>query len=98
MNATLSQRDPRQCRACDNIRGNKTVGKHFDVYECARCKAIFGTCYLGESYVMVKPWMTSENVPPENQRYYDFTTIGSDGIGRRHGWYDVNSGLITQVG
>jgi hypothetical protein len=34
----------------------------------------------------VKPFFASEPVPTERCRYFDFTTIGSAGIDRRHGW------------
>ncbi len=31
-------------------------------------------------------------------KYFDFTTLGSQGISRRHGWYDTVTRCITQVG
>lgn len=52
--------DPRACRACDNIRGNRTVKG--EVRECAKCGAIFGTCYLGDSFGFVLPRMAAEPV------------------------------------
>ena len=98
MNNNLQERNPQQCRACNNIKGNKTLPGHVTVYQCAKCEAIFGSCYLGESYSLVKPYMTSAEVPAENQRYFDFSTLGSQGEGRRHGWFDISTKLITQVG
>lgn len=70
----------------------------YGVHECPHCKAVFGTCYLGESYGIVLSYMTSANVPMDQTRYYDFETLGSDGIGRRHGWFDPATRLIVQVG
>jgi hypothetical protein len=37
-------------------------------------------------------------VPTERCRYFDFTTIGSAGIDRRHGWFDVESRRVVQIG
>jgi hypothetical protein len=93
----ISARREDACRACDNVKGNKQESSS-RVYTCAACGAIFGTMYLGDSYAMVKAFMTSANVPSDRQRYFDFTTIGSAGISRRHGWFDPETRLITQVG
>jgi hypothetical protein len=38
------------------------------------------------------------NVGPLTIRYYDFTTLSSQGIGRRHGWYNPATKLIVQTG
>lgn len=97
MQNTLSEMNPRQCRACNNIRGNKPVGVG-SVYQCAKCQALFGTCYKGESYLLVKPFFVQNEPDPETTRYFDFTTLGSEGLGRRHGWFDPATKLITQVG
>jgi hypothetical protein len=84
------------CRACNNVRGNKEIATQ--VFRCAKCEAIFGTCYLGDSYSYVLPYFAKAEVAPEQTRYFDFTTLGSNGVGRRHGWFDPNTKLITQVG
>lgn len=68
------------------------------IYVCQACGGIHGTCYLGDSYGIVSPYMTNKNVPSEQTKYFDFTTLGSKGIGRRHGWFDPQTRLITQVG
>jgi ribosomal protein L37AE/L43A len=96
-NETLNQMAANECRACSNKRGNKETATR-GVYTCAACGAIFGTCYLGDSYGFVLPRMSSAAVSPEDQKYFDFTTLGSAGLGRRHGWFDPTSKLITQVG
>ena len=97
MGANLNEMPANQCRGCNNIRGNKPTGAT-GVYECAKCGAIFGTCYKGESYGLVKPFFAAQDPAPGEARYFDFTTLGSDGIGRRHGWFDPATKLITQVG
>jgi hypothetical protein len=96
MENEIANRNPRDCRACDNVRGNKEVAT--GIYECAACGAIFGTCYLGDSYGFVKPFFAAAEVPAGQSRYFDFTTLGSNGVGRRHGWFDPATKLITQVG
>jgi len=88
-----------QCPACNHVRGNKMDARM--VYTCAGCGAIFhrsGTLYLGDSYTYVLPvWHQGES-SPEEECYYDFTTLGSKGIERRHGWFNVRTKKITQTG
>ena len=86
-----------QCPSCDRKRGQVKT-EIFGVYRCSKCEAIYGTCYLGDSYRFVLPYMTQEQVPDERLRYFDFRCLGSKGIGRRHGWYDPKTKLIVQVG
>ena len=56
--------------------------------------------YLGDSYSIVKPYFApnANEIPTEQTRYYDLTTLGSQGIGRRHGWFDPQSRYIVQTG
>lgn len=68
------------------------------VYICRKCEAVFGQCYKGDSYGIVLPFMTADKDATERQRYYDFTVLGSDGVTRRHGWFDPQTKLITQIG
>ena len=85
------------CRGC----GRKTKQHLTDVsgvYRCGYCGAIWGTCRLGDSYELVRPYMTTINFDPADTRYYDITTLGSGGLDRRHGWFEPKSRLITQVG
>lgn len=84
------------CPACSHDRANKT--ERAQVYVCAKCEALFGTCYLGDSYSMVLPYFTKDSSADARARYFDFTTLGSAGIGRRHGWFDPETKLVTQVG
>ena len=85
-----------KCRLCGNRRGNKPIG--ILLYRCAKCGALYGTCYLGESYQHVLPYLSKQEIPPEKARYFDFTTLGSAGIDRRHGWFDPETRLVTQIG
>ena len=85
-----------KCRACGNVKGNKQIGAR--VYRCEKCGAIYGTCYLGESYEYVLPYFSAAFPPHALQRYFDFTTLGSEGVGRRHGWFDPDTRRITQIG
>ena len=68
------------------------------VYECPTCGAILGSCYKGDSYGIVKPFMVNVEPPAERVRYYDLRVLGSDGISRRHGFFDTVTGLIVQIG
>jgi hypothetical protein len=85
-----------KCRGCNNAKGNKRIGA--GVYQCGKCGAVYGTCYLGDSYEYVRPRFSAVEPLPGRERYFDFTTLGSGGIGRRHGWYDPDTRLITQIG
>jgi hypothetical protein len=71
------------------------------VRECKRCKALFGICYKGDSYALVLPFMAdgqAANDARGRERYFDFMTLGSEGIGRRHGWFDTATRKVTQIG
>jgi hypothetical protein len=84
------------CPACSATRGTET--KVGGVYTCAKCGGIFGTCYKGDSYSLVLPCFAKEPVAPEALRYFDLTTLGSDGVHRVHGWFDPQTRLVHQVG
>lgn len=84
-----------QCPAC-NGKLVKTI--RVTVYQCRKCEAVFGSCYLGDSYGYVLPYFAKEAVEPDQLRYYDFECLGSAGITRRHGWYDPATKLVHQTG
>lgn len=86
------------CPGCNGEPGEQTKVK--GVFTCQGCGGIFGTCYLGESYTLVKPNLRrASKEADERARYYDLTCLGSGNkITRRHGYYDPKTKLITQVG
>jgi hypothetical protein len=85
-----------ECPACSHPHSTPT--RIVGVEECCLCGALHGECYRGDSYRLVEPRMTTEQVPPERLRYYDFMVVGSDGLSRRHGWFDTETRLIVQIG
>jgi hypothetical protein len=85
------------CPGCaQDVEGIQT--KVAGVVFCPICEAVFGTCYRGESYLFVLPYMDNADASMDNARYYDFTTIGSEGLERRHGWYNPANRLVLQFG
>jgi endogenous inhibitor of DNA gyrase (YacG/DUF329 family) len=86
-----------KCPACSYPKARK-YGSFASVYECARCGAVHGACYLGESYQIVLPRMVNVDLPFARPKYFDLRTLGSEGLGRRHGWFDPKTRLITRVG
>jgi len=83
-----------RCPACNSNRRKNT--EIFGVYECRKCDAIYGECYLGDSYSLVLPyWHTG---PDGDIRYYDLTCLGSEGVTRRHGWFNTKTRRIVQTG
>jgi DNA-directed RNA polymerase subunit RPC12/RpoP len=84
-----------ECPACSSKVSRLVSGR---VYVCVGCGALFGDCYLGDSYGFVKPSFVTSEPDPERVRYYDFTCVGSAGVTRRHGWFDIDSRRIVQVG
>ena len=87
-----------KCPCCNAARPAKASKLGLEIFECKKCNAVYGDCYLGDSYAIVRPYMTSRNVPAEETRYYDFMALGSKGLERRHGWYEPATKLIVQVG
>jgi len=83
------------CPACSAKVAYPVKGQ---IYRCASCEALYGTCYLGESYEYVLPYWVETEPAADAIRYFDITTLGSQGVGRRHGWYDPASKRIVQVG
>ena len=71
----------------------------WQIYRCQDCGAIHGNCRQRESYIFVLPQMIEEEVPDERQKYFDFTCYDSpDGSIRRHGWFDIETRKIVQIG
>lgn len=91
------------CPCCPAKQTYSTTveGFHGSVVRCRKCNAIYtvagSSIYKGESYGIVRPQM-SNRPDMEGAVYYDFTVLGSDGVSRRHGWYDPRTKLILQTG
>jgi len=87
-----------ECPACSSKRFSP-FERFAAIYTCRRCGAVFGTCYLGDSYAIVAPrWHDDPNPPPEALRYFDLDCLGSKGIERRHGWMHRETRRIVQTG
>jgi hypothetical protein len=69
------------------------------VYECPKCGAVMGQCYRGEAWYIVDlgRWAGNET-PTDSLRYFDLTVLGSNGIERVHGWFDVTTRRVAQFG
>jgi len=87
-----------KCPGCSGKRS--TPGPIDGTRFCAACGALFTTrhIYKGDSYSLVMPFFTSDPTADERAIYFDLETLGSDGLGRRHGFYDPTTKLLTQVG
>lgn len=48
--------------------------------------------------MIVKPFFARGQGEDEDAVYFDLITLGSQGIGRRHGWVDRETRLIVQAG
>ena len=82
------------CPACGS-KLSRSTDQGLQIYECVKCGAIYGNCYLGDSYGIVKPFFGEDG---DRSVYFDLTCLGSEGITRRHGWYNPETLLITQTG
>jgi hypothetical protein len=93
---------PFQCPACSNVAGNEDTADRNGVATCTACGGVFTTrhIYLGESYTYVLPRMAGANQEgaADTWRYFDLSTLGSEGLGRRHGWFQPANKLVVQVG
>lgn len=90
-----------ECPACSNKRGRSyRIGERTitGVYECAACGAVHGECYIGDSLGIVQDAWHDKPSRMEDLRHFDLTCLGSKGITRRHGWFDITTRRITQVG
>jgi len=68
---------------------------------CSKCGAMFTapgeTIYRGDSYNYVSPMM-SRRTDMDGAKYFDLMVLGSNGVERRHGWFDPDTKLILQIG
>lgn len=83
---------------CPLCNKGATKDRGHGVFECLNCGTICGQCYLGDSYGHVLPYMAADEPPADQLRYFDLTCLGSEGVTRRHGWYDPATRLVVQAG
>ena len=97
----------KRCPACSHTKSKPYEGRGAPRYSncvvvCERCGAVYtegdSFMYLGESYGIVSPSFTADPSADSRARYFDFMTLGSGGKDRRHGWFDPETGLMTQSG
>jgi hypothetical protein len=92
------------CPACGaglHMRPNQLsgFGPLSAVFRCRQCSAVFGVCTREEATELVIPAMSKEDAPPEYWRCYDLQVFaGSQLLERRHGWFDLRTRLILQIG
>lgn len=90
-----------ECKNCGKKVSVKNLNTRYmgisGVFECAKCGAVQGKCYKGDSFRIVKPFMAA-NATFDNAFYYDLEVLGSMGIERRHGFADKETRLVIQAG
>ena len=89
-----------KCPACDST-SSKAHPVADGVVTCAKCGALYTTraIYKGVSTSLVLPiWAATGACAPGDERYFDLMSLGSDGLARRHGWYNPATKRITQTG
>jgi hypothetical protein len=88
------------CPVCSSEKARHDPKHPVQVYICNGCGCVHGTCYLGESYSVVRNQFHPQaaTFPVENERHYDLTCLGSEGISRRHGKFDPATRFILQTG
>ena len=84
---------------CPGCSGRLKATEKLGVYTCRACQGLIATSiYLGDSYGLVLPYWETGDTAPEDLRYFDFTCLGSNGLQRRHGWYNRRTRRTVQVG
>lgn len=70
------------------------------IVRCGGCGGLYTLwhVYLGQTYRHVSNQWDDTDCPVEEWRYYDFQYLGSEGEGRRHGWFCPHNKKITQTG
>jgi hypothetical protein len=92
--------DYTNCPCCGKKISQKVMNENYlgiiGVHQ-HKCGAVFGQCYLGDSYRIVLPYW-EESGSFENAFYYDLVVLSGNGVDRRHGWADKTTKKILQVG
>ena len=94
----MTAKSARKCIACDG-RLKEVRIENVTIDRCQSCDGMQSNgIYLGESYTLVLPYFEIGSYNEDEPRYFDFTALGSDGVGRRHGWYLPRTRRIAQIG
>lgn len=87
-----------ECPACSSTSSRS----HFvpGVRVCEACSCIFTERAItrGDSFTIVLPSFDEAGCQVEDERPFDLTVVGSDGVERRHGWFNPATRRLTQVG
>lgn len=89
-----------RCPSCNADEERQERLCSWSIYLCKDCYAIHGTCRERESYVFVKAQMIDNEPPEERVRYFDFMCYGRhrNASYRRHGFFDIETRRIVQIG
>ncbi len=84
------------CTAC-NGRTRKT--EDIQIRICEDCGGLIGTVRRGDlhNHVDTRNW-ANEDIEQDRVRYFDLKVLGSNGVVRIHGWYDLDTKRIVQMG
>lgn len=85
-----------KCVACSGEL--KQYKNKNDVQECVRCGGLHGHCYKGDFSEYVILQFATHDVRPEDMKYFDFELVGSKGVERVHGFFDVKTKKVVQIG
>jgi len=104
--AALNNSDSPSCPCCgasERYSREDSRGTFGSLRVCRKCNALYTasgrSIYRGESYGIVSPHLAKGRPGDmDGAQYFDFTVLGSDGIGRRHGWFDPKTGALLQIG
>ena len=87
------------CVACSGALNTFRLGpdgRDGTLHQCQSCKALHAVTTREISETLVKPLWHRGPSDPSREYYFDITLL--DGSERRHGWYNSETGCITQTG
>jgi hypothetical protein len=86
-----------KCSACS---GRLVATDRPTLTRCRKCGGLHGSCLRGDATALVGLGlpMQSNASSPEALRFFDLTVIGSQGVSRIHGWFDVQTVRVVQYG
>lgn len=98
-----SKRAENICPACNGEGELISGNSYWHVYECHSCAGVYSSSIsLAEirKYVLVDEWVEDESkIESEDKHYFDFRFVGVDKqVHRMHGWFDINSKKLLQLG